>query len=132
MICEQITDKILFSFYRVYNILGFGFLEKVYENALCIELEKLGLDVHQQKTSPVYYDGTLVGEYFADVVIDDQVVLELKAAEALRAEHLAQLTNYLKATDMEVGLLLNFGKKPEFKRLLLTNDLKQCRQKVLQ
>lgn len=132
MICQQITDKILFSFYRVYNILGFGFLEKVYENALCIELEKLGLDVHQQKTIPVYYDGTLVGEYFADVVIDDQVVLELKAAEGLRAEHLAQLTNYLKATDMEVGLLLNFGRKPEFKRLLLTNDLKQCRQKVLQ
>lgn len=130
MICQEITDKILCSFYRVYNILGCGFLEKVYQNALCIELVKLGLDVHQQRKIPVYYEGAVVGEYFADVVINGQVIVELKAAEMLRAEHLAQLTNYLKATEMEVGLLLNFGRKPEFKRLLLTNDVKLARHRV--
>lgn len=126
MIHEETTDKILKAFYRVYNTLGFGFLEKVYENALAIELMKSGLDVKQQAQIPVYYDGRLVGDYFADVVVQNVIILELKAAEALHAEHHAQLTNYLKATDKELGLLLNFGKKPEFKRIIFTNDVKQA------
>ncbi len=128
MIHEQITDKILNAFYKVYNTLGFGFLEKVYENALAIELTKLGLEVKQQTQIPVYYDGILVGDYFADVLVQDLIILELKAAEALRIEHYAQLTNYLKASDKELGLLLNFGKKPEFKRIIFTNDTKQTLQ----
>ncbi|WP_026841101.1 GxxExxY protein [Citrifermentans bremense] len=122
MIHESITDKILNAFYNVYNTLGFGFLEKVYENALTIELTKLGLEVKQQIQVPVYYDGILVGDYFADVLVQDVIILELKAAEAIRNEHYAQLTNYLKASNKEVGLLLNFGKKPEFKRIIFTNN----------
>ncbi|BCG49102.1 hypothetical protein GEOBRER4_n4005 [Citrifermentans bremense] len=122
MIHESITDKILNAFYKVYNTLGFGFLEKVYENALAIELMKSGLEVKQQTQIPVYYDGKLVGDYFADVMVQDLIVLELKAAEAIHNEHCAQLTNYLKASNKEVGLLLNFGKKPEFKRIIFTNN----------
>ncbi|GFO62157.1 GxxExxY protein [Geomonas paludis] len=129
MIHEETTDRILKGFFKVYNTLGFGFLEKVYENALVIELAKLGLEVNQQPKIPVYYDGLLVGEYFADVVVQDVVILELKAAEALRDEHYAQLTNYLKASDKELGLLLNFGKKPQFKRIIFSNDVKQALRK---
>jgi GxxExxY protein len=116
------TDMILGAFYKVYNVLGYGFLEKVYENAIVLELIKLGFKVTQQESINVYYDGVVVGDYFADVVINDLIIIELKAAESLRDEHVAQLTNYLKATDKEVGLLLNFGKKPEFKRLIFTNQ----------
>ncbi|MBJ6798837.1 GxxExxY protein [Geomonas propionica] len=126
MIHEETTDRILKGFFKVYNTLGFGFLEKVYENALVIELAKLGLEVNQQPKIPVYYDGLLVGEYFADIVVQDVVILELKAAEALRDEYYAQLTNYLKASDKELGLLLNFGKKPQFKRIIFSNDVKQA------
>ncbi|QWV93264.1 GxxExxY protein [Geomonas oryzisoli] len=129
MIHEETTDRILKGFFKVYNTLGFGFLEKVYENALVIELAKLGLEVNQQPKIPVYYDGLLVGEYFADVVVQGVVILELKAAEALRDEHYAQLTNYLKASDKELGLLLNFGKKPQFKRIIFSNDVKQALRK---
>ena len=124
MIYQETTDKILCAFYRVYNILGFGFLEKVYENAMGIELLNMGLNVRQQQIIPVYYEGSLVGEYFADVVVNDQIILELKTAEALRNEHFAQLINYLKATRIELGFLLNFGRKPEFKRMIFTNDIK--------
>ena len=124
MIHEELTNKIICAFYNAYNNLGHGFLEKVYENALAIELKKCGLSVVQQKSVKVFYEGQQVGDYFADIIVNDLVLLELKAAEALRNEHFAQLTNYLKATDKEVGLLLNFGKSPEFKRILLTNDKK--------
>lgn len=122
MIYQNITDKILCSFYKVYNTLGFGFLEKVYENAMVIELTKSGLEVKQQTQIPVYYDDKLVGDYYADVIVQDLIVLELEAAEAIRNEHYAQLTNYLKASNKEVGLLLNFGKKPEFKRIIFTSN----------
>jgi GxxExxY protein len=125
MLHDEITDKIIRAFYKVYNTLGHGFLEKVYENALVVELKKTGLYVAQQESIKVYYAGEQVGDYFADMVVGDQVILELKASEGLRNEHYAQLTNYLKATDKEVGLLLNFGVRPEFKRILLTNDKKQ-------
>ncbi len=124
MLHEDLTNQIICAFYNVYNILGNGFLEKVYENALAVELKKSDLSVTQQESVKVYYDGILVGDYFADIIVNGLVILELKAAESLRNEHFAQLTNYLKATDKEVGLLLNFGKKPEFKRIVLGNDPK--------
>jgi GxxExxY protein len=108
----------------VYNTLGFGFLEKVYENALLIELEKTGLTCEQQKQIDVHYEGTPVGKYFADIIINNSLILELKAAEGLCVEHECQLINYLKATNIEVGLLLNFGKKPEFRRKIFENSYK--------
>lgn len=125
MLHEEITDKIICAFYKVYNTLGHGFLEKVYENALFIELKKAGLVVAQQESVKVHYAGEQVGDYFADLVVEGLVILELKASDSFRNEHFAQLTNYLKATDKEVGLLLNFGVQPEFKRIILTNDKKQ-------
>lgn len=109
MIYQDVTDKIIKAFYNVYNTLGYGFLEKVYENALVYELDKLGLNTIQQKPIKVYYDKILVGEYFADIIVENKVVIELKAVEAFQESHANQLMNYLKATDMEVGLLLNFG-----------------------
>ena len=112
----DLTDKIIGAFYKVYNRLGYGFLEKVYENALVLELRKQGLSVRQQSPIHVYYGNELVGEYFADLIVDDKVIVELKAAEAIDEAHLAQLTNYLKATRQEVGLLLNFGMEPVFMR----------------
>ena len=130
MIYQETTDVILKAFYKVYNVLGFGFLEKVYENALGIELAKNGLNICHQKSIAVYYEGERVGDYFADIVVNDAIILELKSAENIRNEHFAQLTNYLKATKIEVGLLLNFGKRPDFKRLIFTNDIKRGHRKV--
>jgi GxxExxY protein len=118
---SEITEKIIKAFYRVYNTLGFGFLEKVYENALFIELAQMGLHVRKQEQIKVYYEGQEVGMYFADLIVNNCVIVELKAAEALCEEHEFQLINYLKATDIEVGLLINFGKKPEFKRRVFSN-----------
>lgn len=124
MLHEDLTNRIICAFFNVYNILGNGFLEKVYENALALELKKTGLSVTQQESIKVYYEGVQVGDYFADIIVNGLVILELKAVESLRNEHFAQLTNYLKATNKEVGLLLNFGKKPEFKRVVLGNETK--------
>lgn len=118
---QELTSKIIECFYRVYNTLGYGFLEKVYENALKLELEKSGLFVERQKPIKVYYGSEVVGEYFANLYVNDQVIIELKAAEAICEEHEYQLLNYLKATGVEVGLLLNFGKKPEIRRKIFTN-----------
>lgn len=125
MFYEELTDRILKAYYTVYNTLGHGFLEKVYKNALVIELQELGLQVEDEQSIQVMYNGRVVGEYFADIVVNDEAILELKAAEALKPEHFAQLTNYLKATEKEIGLLLNFGKKPDFKRIIYTNDHKR-------
>jgi GxxExxY protein len=122
---KDITDKIIKAFYKVYNELGYGFLEKVYQNALVIELIEMGLQCEKQKQIKVYYRERLVGEYFADLIINECVIIELKAAETLVEEHEFQLINYLKATEIEVGLLLNFGKKPQFKRKIFTNDKKK-------
>lgn len=116
MLHERITENIIRAFYRMYNILGYGFLEKVYENAMAIELRKMGLKVEPQKCVTVSYESEAVGEYFADLLVEDSVIVELKAAKAIAEEHEAQLINYLKATGIEIGLLLNFGRKPEFKR----------------
>lgn len=121
---EEITNDIIKAFYKVYNVLGYGFLEKVYENAMRIELRQMGFFVEQQKRIDVYYFSEEVGDYYADLVVNEQVIVELKAAEAIAEEHEKQLINYLKATEIEVGLLLNFGKKPELKRKVFDNDRK--------
>ena len=125
MLHEDITEKIIAAFYKVYNTLGYGFLEKVYENAMAVELRKQGFNVEQQKNIRVYYEGEEVGYYESDLTVNDLVIAETKAKESLREEHEAQLVNYLKATKIEVGLLLNFGKTPEFRRKIFTNDRKQ-------
>jgi GxxExxY protein len=124
MLHQDITDKIISAFYKVYNELGFGFLERVYENALFEELTAAGLQCQKQKPIKVYYNKKVVGEYFADLIVNDCIIIELKAAETLMEEHEVQLINYLKATEIEVGLLMNFGEKPQFKRKIFTNDRK--------
>jgi len=125
MLYGELTEDIIGAFYDVNNALGHGFLEKVYENALVIELRKYGMVPEQQKPIRVFYDDQIVGDYFADIVVNDLVILELKVVEKLLPEHEAQLLNYLRATDIEVGLLLNFGRKAEFKRKYYTNDRKK-------
>ena len=125
MLHEEKTDKIIGAFFKVYNNLGYGFLERVYQNALLIELRKLGLHSETEKPVKVYYDGELVGDYRADIIVDNCIIIENKTAESLAEEHEFQLINYLKATEIEVGLLLNFGKKPEFKRKIFTNSKKK-------
>ncbi|MCK4525521.1 MAG: GxxExxY protein [Candidatus Andersenbacteria bacterium] len=121
---SDLTNKIIKCFYNVYNFLGYGFLEKVYENSFVFELKQNGLFVIQQMPIKVSYKEQPVGDYFADLVVANKIILELKAQEVLAPENEAQLLNYLKATEYEVGLLLNFGKKPEIKRKIFSNDLK--------
>jgi GxxExxY protein len=128
---SDITGIIIKAFYNVYNQLGYGFLEKVYENALLIELKKLGLECVAQYPIKVFYDNLKVGFYIADIIVNNCVIVEIKAAETLCEEHEAQLTNYLKATDIEVGLLLNFGKKIEFKRKVFSTEFKNPKQSSL-
>ena len=118
---KEITDIILRSFYEVYNELGDGFLESVYENALYIVLTGDGLCVERQKDIGVFFRGKVIGDFKADLIVNEKVILELKAVRTLNPAHEAQLINYLKATNIEVGLLLNFGKKPEFKRFIYDN-----------
>jgi GxxExxY protein len=121
---KSITDKILKVYYEVYNELGYGFLEKVYQNAMYFELKSLGYKVEAQKQIKVYYKKQLVGEYYSDLLVEDKVIVELKATELLMNAHVAQIMNYLKGAPIEVGLLLNFGEQPEFKRFIYTNDRK--------
>jgi GxxExxY protein len=122
---KELTEKILHAFFKkVYARLGYGFLEKVYENAMTIELRNMGLQVEQQHKIFVYYEGQVVGEYFADLLVDGKVIVELKAVQATSEEHEAQLLNYLRATPYEVGLLLNFGPKPSFARKAFDNNRK--------
>lgn len=121
LIHKDITDKILKAFYQVYNTLGYDFLEKVYENALLYELSLMDLFCEKQRPIDVYYKERKVGQYFADIIVEKCVIIEIKAAENLAEEHEYQLINYLKATNIEVGLLLNFGKKPQFVRKIFTN-----------
>lgn len=119
---NDITSKIIRAYYTVYNTLGFGFLEKVYENAMVVELQKIGVRGRRQVPLKVQYGDVLVGEYYADIIVENTVIIELKASEALHESHEAQLLNYLRATDIEYGLLLNFGKEPQIKRKVWTND----------
>jgi len=121
---SEITGKIISAFYKVYNTLGYGFSEKVYENSLFIELSKMGCLAEQQFRILVYYEGQVVGKYSADLIVERRVIIELKAISATIESHEAQLLNYLRATNIEVGLLLNFGPKPEYRRKFFTNDRK--------
>ena len=119
-----LTRQIIGLFYEVYNELGYGFNERVYENAMVIKLEKNAFSVTQQAPVKVYFEGQVVGEYVVDLMVNGLVLLELKAARKLIGDHEAQLLNYLKATEIEVGLVLNFGPKAEFIRKVLDNDRK--------
>jgi len=122
---ENVTEAIIGAFFEVYNSLGYGFLEKVYENALCAEFKQRGLFFVQQLPINVEYRGQVVGEYFADIVVEGSVIVEVKAVRSLLVEHGAQLLNYLKATDYEVGLILNFGPKAKVVRKVFDNRLKR-------
>jgi GxxExxY protein len=116
----DLTEKIIGCAYKVYNELGAGFIEKVYENALMIELKNEGLAAQQQYPVKVYYKGNLIGDYVADIVVEDRVIVELKAVSQLTKAHEVQLVNYLKATRLEVGLLINFGDQISIKRKVLS------------
>ena len=118
---KEITDIILRSFYEVYNELGDGFLESVYESALYIVLTGYGLCVERQKDISVFFRGKVIGDFKADLIVNEKIIVELKAVRTFNPAHEAQLINYLKATNVEVGLLLNFGRKPEFKRFVYDN-----------
>ena len=120
----EVTDLVLKAFFRVYNELGYGFLEKIYENALIIAARELGLAVEQQVRVHIYFDGKVVGDHVIELLFNNAVIVEVKAAKSLLEEHEAQLLNYLKATPFEVGLLLNFGPKPQFKRKVYDNGVK--------
>jgi GxxExxY protein len=122
-LCHQIVGV----FFSVYNELGYGFLEAVYEEALYIALTEAGLSVARQIATPIWFRGRAIGEYKADLVVNNAVLLELKAARVLDPSHEAQILNYLRATDIEVGLLLNFGPKPHFKRFVFENSNKGIR-----
>jgi len=111
-----LTDKIIQLFYKVYNKLGYGFLEKVYQNALVYELNNRDINIQVQYPIKVLYENKIIGEYYCDILVDEKVIIEIKAIKRLIPENEAQLLNYLKATNIEVGLLLNFGMKPEVKR----------------
>ena len=113
---EEITEKVIGAFFSVYNELGHGFLEQVYENALALSLRDAGIDVKQQAGIDVHFRGKVVGEYRADLLVPGHVLIEVQAVSSLAPGHEAQLINYLKATGTPVGLLLNFGPKPQFKR----------------
>ena len=121
---KELTEKIINVFYIVYNKLGYGFLEKVYENAMMIEFKREGILAISQSPIKVFYEGDVIGEYYADILVDNKVIIEIKAAKRLVEENEAQLLNYLKATDIEVGLLLNFGTEPEVKRKAFDNTRK--------
>ena len=113
---SDLTKVILRAFYNVYNKLGYGFLESVYQNAMLLELKKLGLSCEKEKAIEVYYDNEIVGSFFADIIVEDKVIIELKAVSKLIPKYEVQLVNYLKGTNLKVGLLLNFGHEPEKKR----------------
>jgi len=118
---KELTDRIIKIFYKAYNKLGYGFLEKVYENAMMIELEREEIAAVAQSPINVLYDGKIIGEYFADVLVENKLIVEIKAGRQSVEENEAQLLNYLKATAIEVGLLLNFSPKPEVRRKAFDN-----------
>lgn len=118
---KEETDRIIGLFYEVYRTLGFGFLERVYQNALYYELKSQGFECKVQYPIQVFYNSHVVGEYIADIIVNDHIILELKSVESLSIAHECQLINYLKATHVEVGLLLNFGERPQIKRKIFRN-----------
>jgi len=127
---KNVTEEIIKIFFKVYNTLGYGFLENVYENAMKDEFEMCGILYENQKPIKVLYNDKIVGDYIADFVIENKIIVELKAVKELAKEHESQLINYLTATNKEVGLLLNFGKNAEIKRKVYDNDLKKYNPSV--
>ena len=127
MLHHQLTEKIIGVFYTVYNELGHGFLESVYEAAMVIALEEAGLKVQRQVEIPVWFRGRQIGTFFADLLVEAVVIVELKAVRSIDPSHEAQLLHYLRATEIELGLLLNFGVRPEIKRKIYDNPRKQIR-----
>lgn len=123
----ELTDKIIGIFYDVYNELGYGFLESVYEESLVIGLREGGLSLERQLAIPVWFRGHEVGRFRGDILVEGKVLIELKSARTLEAAHEAQLLHYLKSTEIEIGLLLNFGSRPQFRRLLFDNQRKKIR-----
>ncbi len=124
MLHHELTEKIIGVFYDVYNELGHGFLESIYETAMTIALREKGLRVEQQVEIPVWFRGQQIGIFFADLLLEDVVIVELKAVRSIDPSHEAQLLHYLRATEIELGLLLNFGVKPEIKRKIYDNPRK--------
>jgi GxxExxY protein len=124
---SELTQKIIGVFYDVYNELGYGFLESTYAEALMVALEETGLRAAREVPVPVWFRGRKIGQYYADLMVGEVVLLELKAARTLESAHEAQLLHYLRATEHEVGLLLNFGMRPQFRRLLFDNERKKIR-----
>jgi GxxExxY protein len=125
---SELTEKIIGVLYDVYNELGHGFLESTYAEALSVALEDIGLGTAREVPVPVWFRGRKVGQYYADLIVNGVVLLELKTARALESAHEAQLLHYLRATEVEVGLLLNFGLRPQFRRLLFDNARKRIRE----
>ena len=126
---KEITQKIIGCTYRVYNNLGFGFLEKVYKKAMIVELKRERLNIVEESKIEVHYEGEIIGEYYADLLVENKVIVELKTTKDLSETHEKQLINYLKATDIEVGLLINFGEKEVgTKRKIYDNELKRFSQ----
>lgn len=121
---EELSQKIIKIFYQVYNELGHGFLERVYQNAFYLALKQEGLEVEAQRKIKVLFRRVEVGDYYADLIVNDLIIIELKAAEVLVEANEAQLLNYLRGTEIEVGSLFNFGKKPEIRRKIYDNNLK--------
>ena len=122
---SDLTEKLIGYFYKVYNKLGYGFKEKIYERAFIIELEREGLNFTSQKTFKVFYDGIEVGKHIPDLLVEDTILIEHKAAIAIVPSHEDQLKNSLRATDLEVGLLFNYGVTPQFKRKVFSNEFKK-------
>ena len=120
---DELSGKVIEAFYNVYNELGFGFLEKVYENAMVVELQEMGISCRAQQPIKVYYNEKQVGKYYADVLVENLIILELKSGK-LAPPHVYQLLNYMKATDIEVGLLMSFGQEPRFERKIFMNSKK--------
>ena len=121
----QLTEQIIGAFYAVYNELGYGFLEKVYQNAMFLELQSRGLDVVAKCQLSVYFKGKKVGEYYPDLIVNEMVIIELKSAETIADAFEAQMLNYLRSSRIEVGLLLNFGKTPQVRRKIYENRKKK-------
>ena len=122
---SEVTDKIIKVFYEVYNELGFGFLESVYDRAMYLALQQAGRHVEREFPIPVWFRGEVIADFRADLIVNSSVLVELKAGEALSTAHISQTLNYLRATTLEIGLLLNFGPKPSLRRLAFSNERKK-------
>lgn len=120
----SLSDRILGSFYAVYHELGYGFLESVYHIALSREMQGRGLHVDSHVPIAVFYRGDVIGRFIADLIVENKIIVELKAGSSITAEHESQLLNYLRGTAIELGFVLNFGPKPQFKRLIFSNERK--------